>query len=186
MTLAKVIELSQELIQRRAAPPTMAATVAALGNEFEQVDHDLREVMATGLRPQTFHPSSNSGTPAGSGGVQPPNVGSNHGAPAHPASAAAGNAGGARVPLQTVSCGKVVPVPATVSHRVTRENKQDKSRYKLCCVICNEGFRDHRAVFTHFPGCVERNGNVNGARWYDHPSIDLAKLPDGVLEQVWR
>lgn len=52
-------------------------------------------------------------------------------------------------------------------------------------MINNDVFRDNRAVYVHFPGCVQKHGNVNGARWYDHPSIDEAKLPEGLLEEVY-
>lgn len=62
MTLARVIEFSQELNQRGVAPQTMAATVATLGIEYRDLDNDLRQVMATQSRPQTFRPFSNDGT----------------------------------------------------------------------------------------------------------------------------
>ena len=102
-----------------------------------------------------------------------------------PAPTWGGNTGGEKTIKHTPYCGKYVAVPTTVSYRAPRANNQDKSKYKFRCVICNEAFRDHMRVHTHFPGCVERNGNVNSACWYDHPSIDDAKIPDGLLEEVW-
>ena len=102
-----------------------------------------------------------------------------------PAPTLGGNTGGSKKPKHTRYCGKYVAVPAIATLRAPRANNQDKSKYRFHCVICNEALRDQRRVFTHFASCVERNGNVNSARWYDHPSIDEANLPDSLLEEVW-
>lgn len=159
-TLAKFIVILPELNGKGVAPSTMAATVVSLGDEFEHLDHDMMQVMATGVRHQTFRPSSNGGTDglsAGPGAVQPPNVGSAHCTPVHPAPTAGGNPAGAGVSLQELPWRKTVPVPIKLPLLVPRGNDQDKSKYKLCCVICNQAFRNHQAVFTHFlPAAKER------------------------------
>ena len=97
-----------------------------------------------------------------------------------------GNAGGGPRPKHTEFCGVVVAAPNASTIPAPRANDQGQRNYKFCCVICNEAFRDQRRVYSHFSGCVKRNGNVNGAHWYDHPSINETKLPYGLLEEVWK
>ncbi len=97
-----------------------------------------------------------------------------------------GNAGGGPRPKHTDYCGVVVAAPTASTMPAPRANDQGQRNYKFRCVICNEAFRDQRSVYTHFPGCVRRKGNVNGAHWYDHPSINEARLPYGLLEEVWK
>ncbi len=97
-----------------------------------------------------------------------------------------GNVGGGPGPKHTDYCGVVVAASTASTMPAPRANDQGQKKYKFHCGICNEAFRDQRRVYTHFPGCVRRNGNVNGAHWYDHPSIHEAKLPYGLLEEVWK
>lgn len=118
------------------------------------------------------------------------NVESNHGAATNliagnangSAPVTIGNAGGTRVPVRTRYCGQIIPVPGVPSNRKPRANNQDKSGYHLRCINCGEAFRDHRAVFTHFPMCVEKIGNVTGACWFDDVSIELEKIPEKLIQ----
>lgn len=118
------------------------------------------------------------------------NVESNHGAATNliagnangSAPVTIGNAGGTRVPVRTRYCGQIIPVPGVPSNRKPRTNNQDKSGYHLRCINCGEAFRDHRAVFTHFPMCVEKIGNVTGACWFDDVSIELEKIPEKLIQ----
>ena len=127
-----------------------------------------------------------------SGAARPSNFGSNRDVQANSsdipgsASTSSGSGGGGKRPKHTPYCGKVIPVPSRPKFRLSwKEDTRDKSKWNFRCVNCNEVFRDNRAVYVHFAPCVEKLGNVNGARWYDHPSIDVAKLPKTLLEEVW-
>ena len=113
-------------------------------------------------------------------------VGSNRGAVANlvasnatgPAPAAAGNAGGTRVPKRTTRCGISKPVPV----KRFRRPHQDTSDSYLKCINCDGAFRDHRALYTHFPVCVDQRGNVNGACWFDHASVEVDDIPESLMQ----
>ena len=128
---------------------------------------------------------------ANSGGVQAPNIAANRNVQANTidltgsTSSSDSREGGARRPLKTRYCGVYVPVPSVPTTRWSnKEDERDKSMWSFHCVICNGVFKGRKAVYHHFPGCVKRQGNPNSAHWYDHPSIDVSKIPDSLREKV--
>ena len=127
---------------------------------------------------------------ANSGGVQAPNIAANRNVQANiidltgSASSSDGEEEGVRRPLHTYYCGKYVPVPSHPKTRRRKEDNRNKSMWSFHCVICNGVFKDRRSVYTHFEGCVEIHGNLNSNHWYDHPSIQVAKIPNSLREKV--
>lgn len=180
MILRNLSEHSQELGKRGVVSKDLSRMLDILAQDYQRLDHSLSRVTAEGFR--------DSGLRA----AYPPNGGSNRGAAPNvvasnanrPAPAAAGNAGGTRVPLLTECCGEIIPVPANPVIRKPRANHQDKSLYHLQCIICGQAFRDHRALYTHFPVCVQQRGNVNGNRWFDHDSVEIDKIPATLIRKV--
>lgn len=115
------------------------------------------------------------------GPLHPPNIVSS-GVPAAPP--ANDNTRIVRTLIRTAYCGQVTAAPANPPPRQIHANHQDRSLWRFYCCNCNEVFRDHRAVFTHFPGCVERRGNLIGACWFDHESIERDKIPESLVRFV--
>lgn len=102
------------------------------------------------------------------------------------ATTSSGNARGTRVPKSTIFCGIVKPVPEIPNVPLYRKQTTDRSMWRFHCVLCNDVYRDHKSLYNHFSRCVGTFGNPNGARWYDDPSIDVAKIPETLLEPLNR
>ena len=142
---------------------------------------DLRAFLDTNHQPAThLHHGSWTGSrvayPVGSGqgiAIDPSGVNG-------PASAATGYTKDLRTPVRTRCCGKITAVPPRVPHTIY----QRRSSYRLRCIICGEAFRDHRAVFKHFPVCVRERGNRTGACWFDHETIELDRIPETLIQKV--
>ena len=203
LTIAKISELVAELTTRGEAYSGVSRAVDTIGQRYRTLDLELNRVMATGVRP--VFPALRNGVGASSIPAQPsdpdgysisstglrrehhPNVGSSRGAGGSSngsAPAASDNARALRTLIRTRYCGRVTAVPAIPVFRAPRANHQDKSSWHLKCINCNEAFRDHRAVWSHFPGCVEERGNVTGACWFDHPSIEVDNIPESLIQYV--
>ncbi|CAD6570950.1 MAG: hypothetical protein ASARMPREDX12_003993 [Alectoria sarmentosa] len=196
LILKDVSKLTHELGVRGVVDMHMSTTVSTIRQDYRALDQDINNMMKIEVRPSNTQPKDRTGI--NSSIVRPSNVGAGHShstglglayhsiigtsqsATVNPSGSAPA---GARMPLRTEVCGRVIPPPTNPLGRPERRSKQDTSQFKFRCVICNEAFRDHRRVYTHFPACVKRNGNPNGASWYDDASIDEANLPDGVLEE---
>lgn len=50
-----------------------------------------------------------------------------------------------------------------------------KGKGRLKCILCPRCYSSMTALFEHFPHCVAKYGNPNGACWDAHPSANLAK-----------
>lgn len=191
-TLAMLSELAQELGARGVARSPLSKKIDILATEYSTIDRELSHVITGNVMSLDDQPRNNivrhhrvlTGLP------HPLHIRPGHSASANLSGddqsgpTVNDGAGGVRVPVRTRYCGVMVPPPANPPDRIPLRSTQDTRHFKLHCVICDEAFRDHKRVLTHFTGCVERNGNVNGARWYDHASINEANLPEGVLEPV--
>lgn len=164
VNLEKIGELVHQLVRRKrgSVNQDVLATAIYLAQKHQALDAELHHFMRTGSRrPHTPSWNSQMSVPAAHNG-----------------------AGRVRRPQRTVYCGQIFPAIPILRNRVPRVSRQDKSAYHLHCIICNESFGDHRAIFLHFPGCVEDNGNLRGYCWYHHPSIEMDKIPDALIEQV--
>ena len=132
--------------------------------------------------------SDGPGFSANSGRAPLSNIGSTPNVQANPrdvhgsASTSIRGAARTRVPLLTIHCGKFIQVPDRPRVIPYRKATTDRSKWKLRCILCNEVYRDYDSVYNHFPWCVGTFGNLNGARWYDHPSIDVSKIPERLLQ----
>lgn len=203
LTVAKVSELVAELATRGEAHSGMSRAVDTIGQRYRTLDLELNRVMATGVRPvfpalrsgvgasSIASQSSDSGaysiSSTGLGMEHHPNVGSSRGAGGSSngsAPAASDTIRALRTPIRTRYCGRVTAVPAVPVFRAPRANHQDKSSWHLKCINCKEAFRDHRAVWSHFPGCVEERGNPTGACWFDHASIEVDNIPESLIHYV--
>ena len=191
---------------RGEAYSNISRAVDAGGQRYRTLDLDLNRVMAIGVKPmfpalrngvgagstpaQSSDPGAYSISSTGPGGKHHPNIGSSRGAGVGTGSsngsapAASDNTRALRTPIRTRYCGRVTAVPAIPVFRAPRANHQDKSSWHLKCINCNEAFRDHRAVWSHFPGCVEERGNLTGACWFDHASIEIDNIPESLIQYV--
>jgi len=79
------------------------------------------------------------------------------------------------IPAPNPNKGRIIAAPrfgkGVRSSKKPAEGPKPKAM-NMGCGICDEYFLDHRALFSHFPGCCHRNGNPNGISWWDHLSID--------------
>ncbi|KAF6227704.1 hypothetical protein HO173_012034 [Letharia columbiana] len=181
--LTGVREVADELSLRGEAWDRMSTSIDDIGRGYENMDRDVLDLMTRGVRPTFVHSRSSAGNLPSA--VHPTSIGRGHGAP-NP-----GNSNGSPpladdgtvMPVLTRCCGKVVAAPDIWLIRVPRTSNRDKSGYHLRCINCNEAFRDHRAIYTHFPGCVDENGNLTGAYWFDHESIDVDKIPESLMQK---
>lgn len=67
--------------------------------------------------------------------------------------------------MLTNACGIVTPSKGTIA--AARGGRQGK----FCCPRCNGHFARPRVVKDHFAKCVEKFGNPNGCRWFDHHTL---------------
>ena len=65
----------------------------------------------------------------------------------------------------TNACGIVTPSKGTIA--AARGGRQGR----FCCPRCNGRFTRPRSVKDHFAKCVEKYGNPNGCRWFDHHTL---------------
>lgn len=65
----------------------------------------------------------------------------------------------------TNACGIVTPSKGTIA--AARGGRQGRFR----CPRCNGRFTRPRSVKDHFAKCVEKYGNPNGCRWFDHQTL---------------
>lgn len=76
----------------------------------------------------------------------------------------------------TNACGIVTPSKGTIA--AARGARQGRFR----CPRCNGRFTRPRSVKDHFAKCVEKYGNPNGCRWFDHHT--LAKSREWLQNQA--
>ena len=150
MMLSEVMELARELGSRAVAPIDMAARVRSI-----QLNDGLTGIMREGAMPSNSASRrfAHHGPPAGSRNVDRPKR-SNQNPSAIP------NTERRREPVRTRHWGKHVAAPRI---RRQRGNQADPRGYSLRCNNCNKAFRNHQAVFTHFPLCVEDHSNITSS-----------------------